>query len=593
MTDSLENELHRISAIGFHSNHPVKTLWILFRGQRRRLAIAVVAFAIKQSPVWVMPIVFANLINAAMTGGPSLRFDLLLNTAIMVTVLALNIPLHTLYAYLLSKAVREVQLHVRAALLMRLQQFSMSYFVRFNGGRLQAKILRDVEVIQTLSRAAYDTGLNSICSVVAAVVVIISKRQFGVLAFFLLATPLAVMLTRAFRTKMAKRNEEFRTGLESISAQITEMVDMLPVTRAHALEEKESLRVRDKLQQIRLAGTRLDTINELFGACSWVSFNIFTFICFLFTILLVLRHRMPIGDVVMYQALFTTVIGTISMVTLLYPQLSTGMESLRSIGEILELSDLEEHDQRSPVDHVTGEFKFDNVSFQYPGAETLAIENISLDVRSGECVAVVGESGSGKSTLMGLIIGFHHPTDGALHLDGRDMKSLNLRHYRKHLAVVPQQIQLFSGTIRENITYGLDDVSEDAFQQVLDTANVREFVDRLPLGVDTQIGPNGATLSGGQRQRLAIARALVRDPKVIILDEATSGLDVIAEQLVQEAINRLVHGRTTFIVAHRLSTIRHADKVVVLDHGRMIEYGIQEDLLAQNGAFTRLKVLQV
>jgi ATP-binding cassette subfamily B protein len=173
------------------------------------------------------------------------------------------------------------------------------------------------------------------------------------------------------------------------------------------------------------------------------------------------------------------------------------------------------------------------------------------------------------------------------------MKSLNLRQYRKSLAVVPQQTHLFSGTIRDNITYGLDDVDEEAFQNVLDTANVREFTNRLPQGVETTIGPNAATLSGGQRQRIAIARALMRDPKVIILDEATSGLDVISEQLVQEAINRLIRGRTTFIVAHRLSTIRHADRVIVLDRGRLIEYGVQEELMAKNGPFSRLKILQV
>ena len=173
------------------------------------------------------------------------------------------------------------------------------------------------------------------------------------------------------------------------------------------------------------------------------------------------------------------------------------------------------------------------------------------------------------------------------------MKSLNLQHYRRFLAVVPQQVHLFSGTIRENINYGLENVNEETFQTILDTANVREFINRLPEGVETRIGPSAATLSGGQRQRIAIARALIRDPKVIILDEATSGLDVVSEQLVQEAINRLIRGRTTFIVAHRLSTIRHADKVVVLDRGRLIECGGREELLAQNGVFSRLKILQV
>ncbi|MGN6370701.1 MAG: ABC transporter ATP-binding protein [Phycisphaerae bacterium] len=593
MTESLEKELLRISAIRFGSNHPAKTLWLLFRGHGRRLALAMLAFVIKQSPVWVMPIVLANVINAVVSGGPAITRDILLNAAVLAVLLLLNVPLHTVYAYLLSRSVREVQLNLRAALLMRLQQFSMSYFWRFSGGRLQSKILRDVEVVQMLVKSAYDTGLASLCSVVATAVVILVKRQFAVLAFFLLATPLAVLLMRSFRERMAKRNEEFRTGLESVSAHVAEMVEMLPVTRAHALEQTETRRVWGKLEGTRVAGTRLDTFNEFFGSSTWASFNLFTFACFLFTVVLVLYHKMPVGDIVMYQGLFTTVIGTVSTLTLLYPQYSTAVESLRSIGEILEVSDLEAGGPRLPVPHVSGRFRFEDVSYQYAESNHLALDAISVEVQPGECVAVVGESGSGKSTLMSLIIGFYHPTRGRLLLDGRDMRDLDLRQFRQHLAVVPQQIQLFSGTIRENITYGIDGVREDTFNQVLEMANVREFTARLPMGVETLIGPNGAALSGGQRQRIAIARALIRNPRVIILDEATSGLDVVSEQLVQQAINRLVDGRTTFIVAHRLSTIRHADKVVVLDHGRLVEYGGREELLAKNGVFSQLRLLQI
>ncbi len=593
MADPLESELRRISEIPYHANPPFKTLWMLFKGQRWRLAVAMVAFAIKQAPVWVMPIIFANLINLAIAGGPHVQRDILLNVAVMLVVLGQNIPVHALYTYLLSKAIREVQLHVRAALIAKLQHFSMSYYLRFHGGRLHAKMLRDVEVIQMLGKTGYDTIFNSICSTVAAIIIIVAKGQPAVLFFFLLGTPLAVILMRIFQKPMVKANHDFRNGLESISAQITEMVDMVPVTRAHALEESESMRMREKLDSVRHTSTRLDIISELFGSCSWVSFNIFSFACVLFTVGLVLRHKLPAGDIVMYQQLFSTVIGTISTATMIYPQFATGLESLKSIGEVLEVSDVEEHRGRQRVSEVAGQFRMEGVSFRHEDAEDWTIRDFSLDVQPGECVAIVGESGAGKSTLMSLVIGFHCPTEGVIYLDGKEMRTLDLRDYRKHLAVVPQQIQLFSGTIRDNITYGLKGVSEAALQQALETANVQEFLPRLAKGVDTVIGPHGATLSGGQRQRLAIARAVIRNPRVIILDEATSGLDVVSEQLVQQAINRLIRGRTTFIVAHRLSTIRHADKVVVLDRGRLIECGSQEELLAQNGVFTRLKALQI
>jgi len=243
------------------------------------------------------------------------------------------------------------------------------------------------------------------------------------------------------------------------------------------------------------------------------------------------------------------------------------------------------------VPQVAGRLTFENLSFQYPKTERPAIVDLNLDVAAGECVAFVGESGSGKSTLMNLVIGFRRPTAGRILLDGVNMEQLNLRDFRKFLAVVPQQTVLFSGSIRDNITYGLDGVKAADVERVVEMANVKEFVSRLPQGLDTPVGPHGGKLSGGQRQRIAIARAVLRNPRVIILDEATSSLDVISEHLVQEAINRLIKGRTTFIVAHRLSTIRHADRVVVMADGRAVEVGTQEELLAREGAFCKLKML--
>ncbi len=208
-------------------------------------------------------------------------------------------------------------------------------------------------------------------------------------------------------------------------------------------------------------------------------------------------------------------------------------------------------------------------------------------------IAVVGESGSGKTTLMSLLIGFRRPTAGKILLDGRDMETLDLRQYRKFLAVVPQQTHLFSGSLRDNITYGLPGVPEAEIQRVIDMAQLREYVDGLPAGLDSLIGESGAKLSGGQRQRVAIARALIRNPRVIILDEATSSLDVRSERLLQQAIEEMVKGRTTFIVAHRLSTIRNASRVVVMKDSRCVEIGRPAELHAAGGEFARLKTLQL
>lgn len=220
------------------------------------------------------------------------------------------------------------------------------------------------------------------------------------------------------------------------------------------------------------------------------------------------------------------------------------------------------------------------------------LNHLNLHVKQGETIALVGESGAGKSTVLNLVIGFHLSEGGKVLLDGNDMREIDLRTYRKHLAVVPQTSILFSGSIRENITYGNENVTEEELNEVIRAANLTDLIESLPQGLDTLVGEHGGKLSGGQRQRIAIARALIRKPKVIVLDEATSALDSISEKLIQEALGNLTEGRTTFIVAHRLSTIRDADKIAVIADGHCVEYGTFEELMELRGEFYRMKMIQ-
>ena len=411
--------------------------------------------------------------------------------------------------------------------------------------------------------------------------------------FMAIMGPLSGLLIQVFRKQMRDRSHAYRSELEHMSSRVSEMIDIIPVTRAHGLEEVEVERANGYLGRVFSRGLSLDRINGLFASASFAVMYVASTVVIVGSTLLVWHGYIPLERIVLYSGLFGMIVSSTAILLGLMPTIAKGFEAVRSLGEVLECPDIEHNHGRRSVDHVRGGFEFDRVGFQYEDDKPAALIEFSLQVKPGECIAFVGESGSGKSTLMQLAIGFLRPTSGTIRLDGDDMELLDMRAWRRHVAVVPQQTLLFSGTIRENVTYGLHSYEESDVLAAIAAANLNQVIADLPDGLDTRIGENGAKLSGGQRQRIAIARAIIRNPQVIILDEATSALDVLSEHEVQEAIDNLIHGRTTFIVAHRLSTIRKADRIVVMKRGRCVEIGPQADLVAQpQSEFKRLKAMQ-
>ncbi|MBQ5810442.1 MAG: ATP-binding cassette domain-containing protein, partial [Clostridia bacterium] len=272
--------------------------------------------------------------------------------------------------------------------------------------------------------------------------------------------------------------------------------------------------------------------------------------------------------------------------------ISRGTESIRSIGEILTSCEIEDNTGKDKVKTLGGQYEFKDVCFNYD-PKSKVLKNLNLSVNKGETIALVGESGSGKTTIINMIIGFWRPDSGQILIDGKDMAEMDLHSYRRHISVVPQNTILFSGTIAENITYGRPDISRERLDAAIKAAKLDSVIASLPDGLDTNVGEHGAKLSGGQRQRIAIARAIIRDPKVIIFDEATSALDTATEREIQAAIDNLTKNRTTFIVAHRLSTIKGADKVAVISGGRCVEFGGYDELVEKKGEFWKLLQAQI
>lgn len=574
-----------------YKGHPMWILLGLYKGNYNKFFMAVVFFFIKHCPVWVLPIITANIINDITSGAPDAYQHIFIEAIIMVVLIALNIPTNYMYTRYKSLATRYAETGLRKALVRKLQQLSISYHKETQLGRLQSKIMRDVEAVETLSTQMFLSILNIALNIIIALAVTISKSMV-VFVFFLLTTPIAALTMVFFRNVMRRRNTEFRKEMEETSAKVMEMVELIPVTRAHALEEEEVHKMSGQLFAVAEKGYKLDIIQSLFGSVGWAIFQVFQVVCLAFTGVLALRAAIQPGDITLYQSYFSTIVSQVSSLMSLIPTIAKGIESVNSIGEVLLEEDVEHNEGKKKLAGVHGDFCFENVKFHYNNTDKNVLNDLNLTVHQGETIALVGESGAGKSTILNLVIGFNFATDGKVLVDGEDISQIDLRSYRKHLAVVPQTSILFSGTIRDNITYGIENVSEEQLQEVVKAANLTDLIESLPKGLDTMVGEHGGKLSGGQRQRISIARALIRNPQVIVLDEATSALDSISEKLIQEALNNLTKGRTTFIVAHRLSTIRDADKIAVIADGHCVEYGTFEELMALKGEFYQMKSIQ-
>lgn len=575
-----------------NENNTLRTLIGLYKGHYLNLLISIIFFILKSSPVWILPIVTSNIINVATNKDENAIQTIMINIAVILITVFQNVITNYIHTVLYAKTIRSVERNLRSSLVKKLQQLSIAYHNEMQSGRLQSKIMRDVEQIQILSSQVFITILGIGLNIIIALGVIIFKN-FTVFLFFAATIPVAVIIIAVFSGKIKRYNSDYRKEMEETSVRVMEMVELIPVTRAHALERQETKKTDEQLKNVAKKGLKLDLIQAYFSSINWASFQVFQIICLGFTGYLAVKNYITVGEVVLYQTYFGGIIAEISAAITLLPTIAKGLESVNSVGDILLCHDIENSRKKNKVKEVTGKITFNNVDFQYKDSEAPTLKNLNFTINSGETIAFVGASGSGKSTILNLVIGFFQSTGGQVLIDNQDIKSLNLQKYRSHIAVVPQNPILFSDTIRENIIYGANDISDKELNKIVKAANLEELIKSLPEGLDTKITEHGRNLSGGQRQRISIARAFVRNPKILILDEATSALDSVSEKKIQESIENLVKDRTTLVVAHRLSTIRNADKIAVIGNGGLQEFGTYDELMEKKGEFYKLKQLQM
>ena len=569
----------------------------IFKKNFLSLVVSCLLFVFQNLPVWATPLITANIINMATVQiatktPPTSGFwqTIFINTIILIVIIAQNVPSTILRRRITDTMVRRISGGIKCSVVRKLQSLAITYHKDVLTGKIQSKFLKDTEKIEMFLRHIISTLIPNIISIIVAVGISVVKNGW-VSLFFLLIVPCNVSLGIIFRKKIRRQAKEFRLHNEQMSNKLTTMLGMVQVTKSHGLEDVEILSAKEAITNTTESGVSFDRTNAKFGSTVFMVTHTLNTFCLIFCVILAINGNIGVGDIVLYQSLFSQISAYVTNLVNLLPEFSTGADAINSVSEIMNATEIETNTGKIIVPDITGNLRFENVTYRYPNTEIDVVKDFSLDVKQGECIAVVGASGSGKTTLMNLIIGFMTPVSGKFYVDDKSIDEINLSEYRHHISVVPQSSILFAGTIRENITYGLNHYSEEDLKRVCEIANVNEFLKDLPDGLGTYIGERGDKLSGGQKQRVTIARALIRNPKILILDEATSALDNISEYHVQKAIESSIKGRTTFIVAHRLSTIRGADRIVVMEDGRIVEMGNYDELMAKKGKFFELKAL--
>ena len=541
----------------------------------------------------LVPLVMAGIIDNGVRNGDTAYIWRMGGLLVILATVGLCSAL--VCQYLASKASQGVGTRLRRDLFLHINKLSHAELDKLGTPSLITRITYDTNQVQQSVAMAIRLLTRAPFIVIGSMVMAMTINLEMSIIFFIAAILIAVTLY-LIMTKSIPIFEKMQKKLDKISLICRENLSGNRVIRAFSKQKNEKKRIDDSTEDLAKTSIRVSILSALLSPVTYIITNAAIILIIWFGAQNVnAGNGMLSGDIIALVNYMTQILLAMIVVANLVVLLTKASASAARLNEVFETqpSVCESTTENIEISESesTPKIEFDNVNFTY-GTGDDELEDISFKIKRGQTVGLIGGTGCGKSTLVNLIPRFYDATQGTVSVDGRNVKDYPFLQLRSQIGIVPQQSILFKGTIRDNITYGIENVSEEQLQEVVKAANLTDLIESLPKGLDTMVGEHGGKLSGGQRQRISIARALIRNPQVIVLDEATSALDSISEKLIQEALNNLTKGRTTFIVAHRLSTIRDADKIAVIADGHCVEYGTFEELMALKGEFYQMKSIQ-